>query len=53
MAVVEALLAGTLARLGKAARLRMSRLEGDAGADKVLGGGATPSLLRERRKPRR
>jgi DNA-binding MurR/RpiR family transcriptional regulator len=53
MAVVEALLAGTLARLGKAARLRMSRLEGDAGADKVLGGGATSSLLRDRRKSRR
>jgi DNA-binding MurR/RpiR family transcriptional regulator len=53
MAVVEALLAGTLARLGKAARSRMSRLEGDAGADKVLGGGTAPSLPHERRKSRR
>lgn len=38
MAVVEALLAGTLARLGPAARARMERLEQSAGIDKVIGG---------------
>jgi DNA-binding MurR/RpiR family transcriptional regulator len=38
MAVVEAMLAGTLARLGPAARERMARLEEIAGLDKVLGG---------------
>ncbi|MBI2253203.1 MAG: MurR/RpiR family transcriptional regulator [Proteobacteria bacterium] len=38
MAVVEAMLAGTLARLGSAARARMERLEKSAGIDKVIGG---------------
>jgi DNA-binding MurR/RpiR family transcriptional regulator len=37
MAVVEAMLAGTLARLGPAARARMERLEKSAGIDKVIG----------------
>lgn len=37
MAVVEAMLAGTLARLGHAARDRMQRLEQGAGIDKVIG----------------
>ncbi|MDY0873576.1 MurR/RpiR family transcriptional regulator [Dongia rigui] len=37
MAVVEAMLAGTLARLGPTARERMLRLEQGAGIDKVIG----------------
>jgi hypothetical protein len=38
LAVVEAMLAGTLARLGDAARERMSKIEETSGADKVIGG---------------
>lgn len=38
LAVVEAMLAGTLARLGDAARDRMSKIEETSGADKVIGG---------------
>lgn len=37
MAVVEAMLAGTLAKLGPSARERMERLEKSAGIDKVIG----------------
>lgn len=57
MAVVEAMLAGSLARLGPAARERMARLEEIAGVDKVIGGteNAPPparNKSQDRRKPR-
>jgi DNA-binding MurR/RpiR family transcriptional regulator len=58
MAVVEAMIAGTLARLGNVARERMERLEQTAGIDKVIGGAedtkpaATSTKRQLRRKSR-
>jgi DNA-binding MurR/RpiR family transcriptional regulator len=55
MAVVEAMLAGTLARLGSAARERMERLEQVAGVDKVIGGAenAAPEPAQKKKQARR
>lgn len=53
MAVVEAMLAGTLARLGKTARARMARLEDSAGIDKVIGGAGTAPPVRGKSQDRR
>jgi len=55
MAVVEAMLAGTLARLGTAARERMERLEQGAGIDKVIGGAETaaPEAAQKKTQTRR
>jgi DNA-binding MurR/RpiR family transcriptional regulator len=50
MAVVEAMLAGTLARLGSGARQRMARLEEIAGIDKVLGGTDNAASAAEKHK---
>jgi hypothetical protein len=55
---VEAMIAGTLARLGNVARERMERLEQTAGIDKVIGGAedtkpaATSTKRQLRRKSR-
>jgi DNA-binding MurR/RpiR family transcriptional regulator len=55
LAVVEAMIAGTLARLGSAARERMERLEQTAGIDKVIGGtqAALPAAAPAQRQLRR
>ena len=62
MAVVETMLAGTLARLGSSARQRMERLEQGAGIDKVIGsadnttaekGAAKPPQKPQQRRPSR
>jgi DNA-binding MurR/RpiR family transcriptional regulator len=62
MAVVEAMLAGTLAKLGPSARERMERLEKSAGIDKVIGsaedtatekGAAKPSKKPQQRRQSR
>ncbi len=62
MAVVETMLAGTLARLGPSARQRMERLEQGAGIDKVIGsadnttaekGAAKPPQKPQQRRPSR
>lgn len=54
VAVVEVMMAGTLARLGTAARTRMARVEEGAGFDKVIGGTEMRELQKssERRKSR-
>jgi methyl coenzyme M reductase subunit C-like uncharacterized protein (methanogenesis marker protein 7) len=49
-AVVEAMLAGTLAKLGPAARERMARLEEIAGLDKVLG--SADNIVSEPTRPK-
>ena len=51
MAVVETMLAGTLARLGPAARTRMQRLEQGAGIDKVIGSADTVTEEKGAPKP--
>lgn len=57
LAVVEAMLAGALGRLGSSARERMARLDESAGIDKVIGAAENapavqPSRSPERRKPK-
>jgi DNA-binding MurR/RpiR family transcriptional regulator len=54
MALVEAILARTLARLGDAARERMAKLEEISGLDKVIGGTEVmPGIAGKKRSTRR